>query len=161
MLGTVLLVFAALTLLPSDKLQSRMAPFWKQWCHSITLKDFFSVLKCCFTHGVLTHPVLSLERMEPVSREAPEARPARRSLCGRVAPEQPRPGASARLWGSIPAGLGQHPSRSVAAGEPGSLISYQKSGRVPGKLVLDMAAVGTLKVYHMDHYFSIFSASKS
>lgn len=106
----------------------------------------------------LTHPILSLEEMEPVTQEVPEAGiAARPGPCWaqpvrRFAPEQPRPCAA-------PLGSGAASQQvCVAAGEPGALISYQKSRRVPGKLVLDMAAVGKLKMYHI---FSIFSARRS
>lgn len=110
----------------------------------------------------LTHPILSLEKTEPVTREVPEAGiAARPGPCWaqpvrRFAPEQPWPCAA-------PLGSGAAVAQQVcvAAGEPSALISYQKSRRVPGKLVLDMAAVGKLKMYHILQYFQLAEVKTS
>lgn len=68
----------------------------------------------------------------------------------------------------VPSGFASHVG-SVAASqpicvkawEPSFVIFYQKSGRVDGKLTLDLVAIGKPETYHADRYFSIFSAGRN
>lgn len=117
MLGTVLVVFAALTI--SSHLVSCKAGWLlsesggESWRYTTTLKDFFSVLKRCFTHGVLTHPPNPQSGGDGASdpggsrgRNRGQAGAllgaACAEVCSRAAAALCR---SSRLWGSIPAGL--------------------------------------------------------